>query len=94
MLYCTHMQIKPYRIEKGIPVTKAQQPISDGKVTRAGLTIGALSKGESFAIKEPVEAIKGAKTMRDFNRRERDNKGTRFFVSRKTGEGVRIWRVK
>ena len=53
-----------------------------------------LEKGESFLIKDELEALKAAKVLRDFQTRERERKGTREFASRKVGKGMRIWRVR
>jgi hypothetical protein len=86
--------MQPYKIEKGIKVPPPARAISNGKSSRAALTMSKLEKGQSFLIKEIVEAMLAEKKMRDFMRRERERGGKRAFVSRRVGGGVRIWRVK
>ena len=83
-----------FRIEKGIKVPAIAQAISNGKPSMAVATMAVLKKGESFLVKDPLEAVKAEKRMRDLNARQRENDGGRAYVSRKVGVGVRIWRVK
>ena len=57
------MKLKLYRIEKGIKVPPRAQPIASVQVSMAVATMAALAKGESFLIKDPFEAVKGAPTF-------------------------------
>lgn len=54
----------------------------------------ALAKGESFFIKDELEALKAGKVVRSANMREAARKSGKEFVTRKVGKGMRVWRVK
>ena len=88
------MKPKLYRIDKGIKVPPRSQPTPSVQVSMAVATMAALAKGESFLIKDPFEAVKAEKRMRDLNGRQRDNGGGRVYAARKIGDGTRIWRTK
>ena len=88
------MKLKLYRIEKGIKVPPKSQPTPSVQVSMAVATMTALAKGESFLIKDPFEAVKAEKRMRDLSARQRDNGGGREYAARKVGDGTRIWRTK
>ena len=53
-----------------------------------------LKKGESFLVKDSLDAIHAGKRMRDLNARQRQSGEKRVYVSRRVAAGVRIWRVK
>ena len=86
--------MKTYKIEKGIKLPPPAVAVSNGKPTPAAATMVQLEKGESFLVKDALEAIKAEKTMRGMNGRQRETSGGRLFTARKIGNGVRIWRVK
>ncbi len=50
--------------------------------------MAALAVGESFFIKDALEALKAEKSMRDMRRKDR-----RFTSRRQSKGGVRIWRT-
>ena len=90
-----HLQdMRTYKIEKGIKVPAIGQRTGVVKVSPVAATMHELKKGESFMVKSPLEVTKAEKVMRDYMRRERDRNGERVFTSRRTGGGVRIWRIK
>ncbi len=82
-----------YKIETGIKIPPIAKASSISKISAAVATMNALGKGQSFLIEDPADAFTAAKQMRDVTRRERQRNGTRAFVSRKVGAGLRIWRV-
>ena len=86
--------MKHYRIDKGLKVPEISHPKVATTVSRTTATMLVLGKGDSFLIKDPLEAVAAGKHMRDFLARERRRGGTRTFTSRKVAAGVRIWRVK
>ena len=86
--------MKLYKIEKGIKVPPPAQAVSNGKPSVAAATMAVLEKGESFLVKDTLEAMKAEKKMRDLNGRQRATGGGRVFTARRSGSGVRIWRVK
>lgn len=88
------MQTKLYKIEKGIKLPAVAVSRKATVPSPAALAVGKLDKGESFLVKDELEALKAAKVLRDFQKRERERKGTREFASRKVGKGMRIWRVR
>lgn len=49
-----------------------------------------LAVGESFLIKDALEALKAEKSMRDMSRRN----GRKFTSRRQAKGGVRIWRIR
>ncbi len=82
-----------YPIESGIkipPITKSKPTVT---ISPAVATMNALDKGQSFLVKDPTAAFQAAKLMRDLMSRERDRDGDRNFISRKVGDGLRIWRT-
>ena len=87
------MQQKLYRIEKGIKLLPVGKTVSNGKSSMAAATLAALEKGDSFLIKEALEAVKAEKRMRDMNARQREA-GGRVYTSRKVKGGARFWRLK
>ena len=85
------MKQKLFRIEKGIKLPAVSQSQSNGKASMAGATLAALEKGESFLVRDELEALRAQKRMRDMNSAHRDVKG---FASRKVKGGTRFWRIK
>ena len=88
------MKIKPYKIESGIKIPEMGKSGGGTEVSMAALAMGKLEKGDSFLIKDELTSLRASKAMRDFNRRESTRGSKRAFLSRKSGKGVRIWRVK
>lgn len=88
------MKTKLYKIEAGIKVSAVAVSHKASVPSVAAMTMAVLEKGDSFLVKDELEALKAAKVMRDMQARERDRNGTREFTARKVGKGVRIWRVK
>ena len=88
----TSMQL--YKIEKGIKLPRPSLTVSNGKPSIAVATMALLKKGESFLVKDPLEAIKAGKRMRDLNARQRESGEKRVYASRRVAAGVRFWRVK
>ena len=86
--------MKLYRIENGIKVPAPATARSDGRPSMATVTMQQLERGESFLVKDALEAMIAQKKMRDMNARQRETGGGRQFVARKIGNGARIWRVK
>lgn len=86
--------MKLYRIEQGVRLVAVTAQRKATAPSLAALIMTALEKGESFAVRDELEAIRAGKVMRDPNRRERARRGKREFVSSKAGAGVRIWRMK
>ena len=84
-------EVKLYKIEKGIRIPDVTQA-QNGRPSLVALTLAILEKGDSFLIKDALEAMKGEKVVRGFNKRGRSS--GRVFTTRKTGNGVRIWRTK
>ena len=85
--------MKLYKTEKGIKVPPPAQAVSNGMPSMAAATMAMLEKGESFLVKDTLDAMRAEKKMRDLNARQRKSDG-RVFTARRTGGGVRIWRVK
>lgn len=88
------MQIKLYKIEKGIKLPPVAVNHEANMPTGAALTIAKLEKGDSFLVSNELEALKATRVLRGFQKRERARKGGREFTSRKVGAGVRIWRIR
>lgn len=86
--------MKLYKIEKGIRLPPPTKAVSDGRPSAAAVTMRLLNKGQSFLIKDTLDALIAQKKMRDMNARQRTTSGGRQFVARKVGSGARIWRVK
>jgi hypothetical protein len=86
--------MKLYKIEKGVKVPPPAKPTSNGRPSIAAATMQQLERGESFFIKDALDALIAQKKMRDMNARQRTVAGGRRFVARKAGTGTRIWRVK
>lgn len=84
--YNRDMQL--YRIEKGVKVPKPSRASGASTPSRAALTMAALAVGESFLIKDALEALKAEKSMRDMSRKDR-----KFTSRRQAKGGVRIWRI-
>ena len=85
---------KLYKIETGIKVPPVVQGVSSVAVGAVAATMERLAAGQSFLIKDELEAIKAALTYRGFRQRESERGGAREFTSRKAGKGLRIWRLK
>lgn len=84
--YNGNMQL--YRIERGVRLTKPAQAHLASKPSRAALTMAALAVGESFLIRDELDALKAVKSMKDMSRKDR-----RFTSRRQAKGGVRIWRI-
>ena len=65
--------------------------IANGKPSMAAVTLALLEKGDSFLVRDALEAERSYKVMRGMNNRHRGEKG---FASRKVKGGMRFWRVK
>ena len=87
-------EAKLYKIEKGMRVPEVTQATASVTVGAVAATMAKLEKGESFLIKHELAAMKGAVMFRGFRQRESERKGTRIFISRKVGKGLRIWRTQ
>src|SRR5262245_11456954 len=83
-----------YKIERGVRLPPPKRAMSNGKPSKAAATMALLAKGESFVIRDALDALAAEKTMRDFNARERRRGERRVMTSRRTSIGVRIWRVR
>ena len=79
---------KLYKIEKGMAIPEVEQAYH-GKPGAVALTMQVLELGQSFLVKDELEAVKARKTVQDISRR-----GGKVFTTRKVGKGVRIWRTK
>lgn len=79
---------KLYKIEKGIKIPVVEQSYN-GFPSTVALTMRELEIGQSFLVKDELEALKARKNVQDSQRR-----GGRGYTTRKIGKGVRIWRVK
>lgn len=77
-----------YRIEKGVKLPRPSRASGASKPSRAALTMAALAVGESFLIKDELDALKAVKSMMDMSRKDR-----RFTSRRQDKGGVRIWRI-
>ena len=86
--------MKPFKIEKGIKVPPPARPTLKTTPSRAAITMQALDAGDSFLIRDALEAIKAEKSMRDMNASARHRKDGRRYVARRLPKGLRIWRVK
>lgn len=86
--------VKLHKIETGIKLTAVVQGTSSVAVGTIAATMALLEKGQSFLIKDELEALKAGPMFRGFQQRERARGGAREFTSRKVGNGLRIWRVK
>lgn len=83
-----------YRIEKNKKLHPVKVERGDGKAGKARATMELLGVGDSFFVRDPFEALKASKAMRDFHGAHRNTPKARRFTSRKEKQGVRIWRVK
>lgn len=83
-------KINIYKLEKGIPLSEPFVGKSGGGPGRVSLTLSAMEKGDSFLIRDELEALKASKTLRDRNGRG-DGKN---FTQRKVKNGWRVWRVE
>ena len=86
--------MKLYKIDKGIKLPKPAVSKVATAPSRVAQTLQALATGDSFLIKDELEALKASKVVRDFNGRERERANGRTFSTRRIGDGIRIWRVK
>ena len=88
------MQSKLYKIDKGIKIPARAVSHKATAPSGAALTLQKLDRGDSFLIKDELAALKAIKVVRDFNTRERNRKSGKQFMTRKAGDGARIWRVR
>jgi hypothetical protein len=86
--------MKSYKIENGVKVPPPSRPKIRTTPSRAAITMQALAVGDSFLIRDELDALKAEKSMRDMNTSARDRKDGRRYVSRRLPKGLRIWRVK
>ena len=86
--------MKHYKNEKGIKLPAPSRPKSSGKPSRAAATMQALAVGDNFFIRDPLDAIRAEKTMRDMNASARAAERPHVMTSRRLRNGVRIWRMK
>lgn len=84
--YNRDMQL--YRIEKGVKLPRPSRASGASTPSRAALTMAALAVGESFLIKDELDALKAVKSMMDMSRKDR-----KFTSRRQDKGGVRIWRI-
>jgi len=85
-----------YKLDNDIkvPIVVARGGNSN-KPSRVARTLAAMSQGQSFLIKDELEALKALKIVKDYSARERARGGSRQFVARRVNKGyLRIWRVK
>ena len=87
-----HMKL--YKIEKGIKLPAPSRPKSTGQLLRAAATMRALAVGDSFFIRDPLDAIRAEKTMRDMNASARSARRPQVMTSRRVKGGLRVWRVE
>ena len=80
-------QPKLYKIDKGVKLW-APEPRQGSGPGAVSLTLQAMEPGDSFRVKDELEAIKARKVVLDIEKRGR------VFTARKDGNGVRIWRTK
>ena len=87
------MKAKTFRIEKGIKLSavRVSKTVSNGKPSMAGETFALLEKGDSFLVRDAVEAERANRAMRGMTSRHGD---TKAFASRKVKGGTRFWRLK
>ena len=79
---------KLYKIEKGIKLWNAGLPAPSAGPGAVSLTMQAMEKGDSFVVKDELEAMKARKVVLD-----RSKTDGRNYTTRKLGKGLRIWRV-
>lgn len=83
-----------YRIETNRKIPPFKPERGDGKAGKARATMDMLGVGHSFFVRDPLDAVKATKAMRDYHGTHRDERKPKHFTSRKEKGGVRIWRVK
>lgn len=86
--------MKLYKIESGIKLPDISTNNGDGKQSMANATLTALKVGQSFLVRDGLEAMKAAKVMRDLKRRDRKTGAKRDFASRQVKGGMRFWRTR
>lgn len=91
LVQCGHM--KTYRIDKRIKLPAPQHRAGDGTPSKTSATLDLLTVGDSFVIKDPVEAMASEKIVRDRNHRERKKGREHRFATRRVKDGVRVWRI-
>ena len=88
------MNTKLYKIESGMKIPLVMLNTKPTQASAVSLTLTKLEKGQSFLVKDALEAMRAAKIVRGAVARERERHGSRSYTTRKAGEGIRIWRVK
>jgi hypothetical protein len=88
------MNVKLYKIEKGIKVAAVGMSRKATVPSAAAQTMSKLAKGESFLIRDELAALKAQKVVKDYNGRERAKRDGKAYVARRVGMGLRIWRVR
>jgi len=86
--------MKTYKIESSVKLPPPSRPKTKSLPSRAAMTMQALAVGESFLVRDDLEAIRAEKSMRDMNASARERKDGRRYASRRLPKGLRIWRVK
>ena len=85
---------KPYKVEKGMRMPEEGEFGGGvGQPSRVGATLAVMEKGESFLLRDELEALKASKIMRDKGRRDKAAGRTLEFAMRRVKNGWRIWRV-
>lgn len=83
-----------YRIDTNKKIPPIAPSSGDGQASKARETMEKLGVGHSFFVRDPLDAVKATKTMRDYHGEHRDDPKPKHFTSRKEKDGVRIWRVR
>ena len=79
----TLVYMKLYKIEKGVPVPEVSHVTGNGEPSRVIETLKLLEKGDSFLIKDPLDALRAVKVVTDFNRRKRLKGDKMSFTTRR-----------
>jgi len=85
---------KPYKIDSGIKLPEPAKNGGLGQAGRAVATANLMKVGDSFLVKDPYEATRAAKNIRDLMHRQRATGGAKSFTQRMVKGGIRFWRVK
>ena len=88
------MAEKLSKIETGFKVPARLVNREPSTPSATALTMNKLEKGQSFLIRDELQALKAAKVVRDYCARQRERKTEHPFTSRRIGKGMRVWRVK
>lgn len=102
VLYFMHMKkktsiskpAKPYKIDQGVKIPEPVVRSGNGQASRAIATANLMKVGDSFLVKDGLEALQTSKKLRDLMHRTRQNGGTKTFTQRTVKGGTRFWRTK